>query len=127
MNESQAGRRIQRVEKEIREQMGYYLISGLSEPLPALVTVARVVVSNDLRSGKVFISVLGSEEERKACVEILRRNMPEIQRTIAKKVRMKFFPKLQLISTDKGEEIMRVEENLRKLSQSSNRGPSEES
>lgn len=88
-------RRVQRVEKELRQIIGEYLSHSLKHPMPGVLTVAQVSVNGDLRSGKVFLSFLGNNEDRAEAQDILLDQAPEIQRHIGKILRMKFIPKLK--------------------------------
>ena len=64
------GRRVARVEREIQVTIAQFLIRGFKLPLPGLVTVASVKMPADLRAAKVYISVLGSEEQTEEVVEL---------------------------------------------------------
>ena len=55
---------MRRVNESLREVIGSAISSDLSDPNIGFVTVTSVETSPDLRSAKVFVSVLGSEEER---------------------------------------------------------------
>src|SRR5918997_82718 len=60
-------RRPDRVAEAIREEVAGFLADGAKDPrVTGLVTVTGVEVTRDLRHAKVFVSVLGSETERKA-------------------------------------------------------------
>lgn len=98
-------RRVQRVEKELKQVIASYLLSGFKGPLPGIVSVAEISVNPDLRSAKVYISVLGSEEDRDMAEELLNDQAPAIQQHINRSIRMKFCPKLRFLVGQSPEDI----------------------
>ena len=61
--------RMRRINEVLREVVGAAIGSELSDPRIGFVTVTSVETSPDLRTAKVFVSVLGSEEEREATLD----------------------------------------------------------
>ena len=57
-SDESGSRRVARVEKEVQMVVSKYIIRYLKEELPGLVTVGRVIIPGDLRSAKVFVSLL---------------------------------------------------------------------
>lgn len=63
-------RRPDRVAEAIRTEAAMFLASGVKDPrVIGLVTVTGVEVARDLRSARIFVSILGSEAERAATME----------------------------------------------------------
>lgn len=63
-------RRPDRVAEAIRAEAATFLMSGVKDPrVVGLVTVTGVEVARDLRSARVYVSVLGSDAERAATME----------------------------------------------------------
>ncbi len=88
-----AGPRMRRINEVLREVVGG-AISDLSDPRIGFVTVTAVETSPDLRTAKVFVSVLGDEDEREATLGGLRSSHGVIQSRIAAETRMKRTPTL---------------------------------
>lgn len=65
------GKRIDRVNQLIREEISSLLQRELKDPRLGFVTVTDVEVSKDLRAAKVYVSVLGTEAEWRASLEAL--------------------------------------------------------
>ncbi len=86
--------RMRRINEVLREVVGAAIGSELSDPRIGFVTVTSVETSPDLRAAKVFVSVLGSEEEREATLVGLRSSRGVIQSKIAAETRMKRTPTL---------------------------------
>ena len=92
---SDASRRVQRVQKELNNIIANYLRSNWKGPCPGLLSVAHVDVMPDMRSAKVFVSVISTEEDAvELFQELIDDQRGEIQQHLAKSLRMKFYPKL---------------------------------
>lgn len=109
------GRRVARVEREIQATVAQFLIRGFKTPLPGLVTVARVIMPADLRAAKVYISVLGSDEQKSETLETLKERAFEIQNFIGKELKMRYCPKLTFYIDEATEQVLKVERILHEL------------
>ncbi len=109
------GRRIHRVEQEIQKTVAQFLISKFRFPLPGLVTVARVIMPADLRTAKVYVSILGSEEDRENALEILQERAFEVQNYIGKELRMRYCPKLTFYPDHATEQVVKIDRILHEL------------
>lgn len=107
-----AGPRMRRINEVLREVVGAAVAGELNDPRIGFVTVTSVETSPDLRTAKVFVSVLGSEEEREATLEGLRSSHGVIQSRIAAETRMKRTPTLTFRYDDTIEKASRVSELL---------------
>ncbi|MCL5883241.1 MAG: 30S ribosome-binding factor RbfA, partial [Actinobacteria bacterium] len=58
-----AGQRMRRINEAVREVLSEAITGGLKDPRIGFVTVVSVDTSPDLRSAKVYISVLGDEDQ----------------------------------------------------------------
>jgi len=115
--EGDGGRRKARVEREVQQTVARYLISGFRWPLPGIVTVARVLMPGDLRTAKVYISVLGDPKELDQAVEMLQKQAFEVQNYLGKELKMRYCPKLQFLADSNTQEILKVERILQELEQ----------
>jgi ribosome-binding factor A len=86
--------RMRRVNEVLREVVGAAIAGDLSDPRIGFVTVTTVETSPDLRTARVYVSVLGSAEERDATLAALRSSHGVIQSRIARETRMKRTPTL---------------------------------
>ena len=107
-----AGSRMRRINEVLREVVGAAISGELSDPRIGFVTVTAVETSPDLRTAKVFVSVLGSDEEREATLEGLRSSHGVIQSRIAAETRMKRTPTLTFHYDDTIEKGARISELL---------------
>jgi ribosome-binding factor A len=58
------GDRMRRVNEAVKEVLSARLAEGLKDPRIGFVTVTAVDTSPDLRHARVYVSVLGGEDER---------------------------------------------------------------
>ncbi len=91
------GRRLDRVNQLIKEEISYLLQRELKDPRLGFVTVTEVAVAKDLRTGKVYVSVLGSEAEWRASLEALRRARGFIRNWLAPRLRLRAVPELTFL------------------------------
>ena len=65
------GKRLQRVNQLIKEELSGLLQRELKDPRLGFVTVTEVETTKDLRGAKVYVSVLGTDAEWKASLAAL--------------------------------------------------------
>jgi ribosome-binding factor A len=85
---------MRRVNEVIREVLGAAIATELKDPRIGFVTVTDVDTSPDLRSARVFVSVLGSEAERERTLAGLKSSHGFLQARIASELRIKRTPTL---------------------------------
>jgi ribosome-binding factor A len=99
---------MRRVNEVIREVVGAAIAGELQDPRIGFVTVTAVDTTPDLRTAQVYVSVLGSEEEKDATMEGLRAAHGVIQRSIASQIHMKRTPTLKFVYDDSIERADRL-------------------
>ena len=104
--------RMRRVNEALREVLSARIAAGLKDPRIGFVTVTSVDISPDLRHGRVYVSVLGTEEEREDSLEGLRSSAGYLQSVIGSEVRMKRTPTLEFVHDDSIDHGFRISELL---------------
>jgi ribosome-binding factor A len=104
--------RMRRVNEAVREVVSARIAEGLRDPRIGFVTVTAVETSPDLRQARVWVSVLGSEEERAASLEGLESAHGVLQQALASELRMKRTPTLQFVFDESIDRGMRITELL---------------
>ncbi len=107
-----ATERMRRVNEVMREVIGDSISTELEDPRIGFVTVTAVETSSDLRSARVYVSVLGSDEEKEATVAALTSAHGVLQSAIASQTRMKRTPTLTFHYDDTPERGQRMSELL---------------
>jgi ribosome-binding factor A len=90
-------------------------IPRLKDPRVGFVTVTAVRVTPDLRTARVYYTVLGEEAERKATAAGLRSAAGHLRQVLGNQVRLKFLPDLLFEEDDTEDRAERVEELLRRI------------
>ena len=106
-----ASGRMRRVNEVMREVISGAIATELQDPRIGFVTVTSVDTSPDLRSARVYVSVLGDEEERNATLAGLRSSHGLLQAEIAAELRLKRTPTLSFHYDDslaRGDRISRL-------------------
>jgi ribosome-binding factor A len=107
-----ATRRIQRLNEQIRQDLAELISRELKDPrLTGLVSITSVELSPDLRYAQVFVSVLGSADDRKRSLAALRSAAGFLRTQIAARMTTKRAPELHFVadqSIEQGERIMHL-------------------
>jgi ribosome-binding factor A len=104
--------RMRRVNEVIREVIGEAIAGELDDPRIGFVTVTSVDTAPDLRSARVFVSVLGDEAERERTLAALRSSHGLLQGRIAREMRIKYTPTLSFHYDDGPERGVRLAQLL---------------
>ncbi len=112
MNES---RRVLRVERELLEVLSRHLHTGLKEPLPGMISVLHVQVSADLKQAKVYIRATVNPADLEAVERSLQKQRADIQRHVAKELKLRFNPVLRFLVRPSSEEFSEVDAMLARL------------
>lgn len=107
-----ASARMRRVNEVIREVLGAAVATELKDPRIGFVTITSVDTTSDLRSARVYVSVLGSPEERDQTLAGLQHAHGYLQGKIGGELRIKRTPTLTFHYDDSIEQGMRVQKLL---------------
>jgi ribosome-binding factor A len=104
---------MRRVNEALREVLSVRIAEGLKDPRIGFVTVTAVETSLDLRHARVFVSVLGNEQERKDSLVGLQHAHGVLQAEIARLTHMKRTPELKFVYDETVDKGMRINELLK--------------
>jgi len=107
--------RTERVDELLRQEIGEILAREIADPRIGFVTVTDVETTPDLRHARVWVSVIGDAETRRASMAGLRDAMGYIQRELGRRLRMKRIPELHVRLDESAERATRVLEVLADL------------
>ncbi len=104
--------RIERVNSLIRQEISELLRRQVKDPrLGNLVTVTDVSTSPDLRHAKIFVSRIGSEEEKQETLSVLATASGFFRNELAKRLRLRHIPELSFQwddSIERGDYLLRL-------------------
>lgn len=118
-------RRMDRVNVVLRQEISRFLAVELSDPrLSSMATVMDVDTSSDLRHAKVYVSVLGNQNEKENTLAALRSASGYIHRNMRKNLTLKSVPYLSFYldeSIERGSEMLElIKESSSNLQSSEN-------
>jgi ribosome-binding factor A len=107
-----ASDRMRRVNVAVREVLSARIAEGLNDPRIGFVTLTSVDTSTDLRHARVYVSVLGDEEQRAETMAGLASAHGLLQQAIGRELRMKRTPTLEFVFDESIDRGMRITELL---------------
>ena len=110
-----ASHRPESVGRQAREVLSDLIQRRLKDPGLGFVTVTAVKMTRDLRSAKVFVSVMGEEADRNRSLEALQRAASFLRREVGQAMRLRHTPELSFAydeSIERGDRINRILDHL---------------
>lgn len=87
-----------RINGEVQKELSRLISMEIKDPrIDPLTSVVSVEVAPDLKTAKVYISVLGDEESRKATYEGLRSAAPFLRSQLAHSINLRNTPELTFV------------------------------
>jgi ribosome-binding factor A len=88
------GHRVNRVGEQMKKEIGDIISRKIKDPRVGFVTVTDVEVTGDLQQAKVYISVLGDEQQREDTLKGLAKAKGFIRTEIGQRIRLRKTPEL---------------------------------
>lgn len=109
-------KRTDRLNSLLQEVIAEVIMREIRNPkISTLITVKKVEITKDLHHAKVYISMLGSDLEKKETLKALKSAAGYISVQAAKKVVMRYFPSLTFHMDDTLEDEIRIHTLLEKI------------
>lgn len=86
--------RTNRVSEQIKKELGLIIQREMKDPRVGFITVTGVEVTNDLSQAKVYISVMGSEEQKQNSLKALEKAQGFLRSEIGARIQMRHVPEL---------------------------------
>ncbi|MBI2166278.1 MAG: 30S ribosome-binding factor RbfA [Chloroflexi bacterium] len=103
--------RIERVNMLLRQEISTLLARDVKDPrLAGLVSITAVECSMDLRHAKVYVSVLGSQEEKEEALKGLASASGFLHRELRLRLKLRHTPDLRFFPDDSIERGIRLSE-----------------
>ena len=110
------GRRVDRIEEQLRIELSEIVEREIQDPRIHFVTISRVRVTPDLGHARVFITVLGTADERKKALQGLRSAASFVKRSLAKRLHhLRRVPELVFEYDEAIEKEMRLDQLLEQI------------
>ena len=108
-------RRTEKVAEAIRQVVSTAILFGLRDPRVQHVTILRVETPFDLRTSKIYVSVLGDEKTQRLTMKGLDAARGYLQSKIAEELDLRFTPVLTFILDQGVKKSIAASQLLRKL------------
>ncbi|GBF23327.1 ribosome-binding factor A [Candidatus Gastranaerophilus sp. (ex Termes propinquus)] len=109
--------RNERVRKTLMKEISDIILREIKDPnLSGVVSITDVEVSSDNSSARVYFSVFGDENAKKATAKALENNVSKIRHEVGKRIRLRHTPALHFVEDNSLERGAKVTELLNKIS-----------
>ena len=106
-------KRADRVNALLQRELGMLISEELRDPRIAFSTVTAVEVTDDLRSARVHVSVLGDDEKIASTMKALDEARPYLRHELGSRTELRFVPELTFVSDRTAERAARISTLLR--------------
>jgi len=107
--------RIDRVNQQVKREIGRIIQQELGDPRLQFVTITDVDVSRDLRNGKIRFSVLGEQAQVQAAQKGLDGARGMIRKLLGQSMKLRHIPELFFIFDQSIEMTIRIEKTLKEI------------
>jgi ribosome-binding factor A len=109
--------RAHRVAEQMKKELGEIISRKIKDPRVGFVTVTDVEVTGDLQQAKVFISVLGNEEEKENTLKGLAKATGFIRSEIGQRIRLRKTPEISFEFDESIQYGNKIEKLLKELNE----------
>ena len=107
--------RTDRLDSQIRAELAELLHREMKDPRVGFATITRVETARDLGSAKVWVSIMGSDDEREQTMKALADAAPWLRRQLGSRLTVRHVPQLIIRHDDSIEAGDRVLRLLREI------------
>lgn len=104
-----------RVGELVREEIARLIVKGLKDPRIGFVSVMEARMSPDLKYANVYVSLYGSEAEKKSSLVGLQRSAKWLRGVVARNLKLRFAPEIRFFPDDTLDRVFHLEEVFRQL------------
>lgn len=109
-------RRIDRVNELLRSEISQILAREIKDPrVGGVISITEVIASSDLRSARVYVSVMGREQQRQEALDGIRSAASFLRRELRNRVNLRHTPHLTFQlddSIEEGDRVLRLMDEL---------------
>ena len=119
-------KRTDRINELLREEIAVLVRDEVRDPRVGLVTITAVQTSPELDHAKVYVRMLGSEEEQEAALEGLRSAATFVRTQLSRRLQIRRVPELHFQYDRMLDQAARIEQLLREALPDPERPPDDE-
>jgi ribosome-binding factor A len=107
--------RLDKIQELIKQEVSTMILRELKDPRIGFATITRVEVSGDLRHAKLFVSIMGSEEQKSQTWEGLKSSLGFIRSELGKRIRLRYTPEITMQLDTTLDHSVKIQELLDKV------------
>ena len=107
--------RHQRVRELLKREIGELIRREIPAGDAGLITVNDVGLAGDLQSATVFVGIVGTAEQQRKGIELLKKERLRIQELVGRAVVLKYTPRLRFVldvSVERGNRVLEIIEEI---------------
>ncbi len=109
-------KRIERIREEIRKEVSKIILYEIKDPrLKGMPSVVNVKVTNDMSYATIYVSILGTKEEKEDSHKALISAAGYVRRQLARRLRLRHIPIIKFEIDDFIEKGIKINKILNKL------------
>jgi len=112
-SQPKSSNRIEKLNSLIQQIVGASLLEILHGSIEGLVTVSRVETSGDARWAKVWVSIVGGDDDK--ILERIKKNIYDIQGNLNNQLAMKMPPRLSFFLDTTPRYVQHIDELIKKI------------
>jgi len=113
-------KRVKRLEELLKEEISKIILREVKDPRIGFVSLTNVKVSGDLRHAKVFVSVYGSESEKKQTMKGLEQATGFVRKLIGNRIKTYHTPEIMFRYDDSIEHGVHISKLINKVRKKEN-------
>lgn len=118
--------RPRRIAELVKEEIAGLIIKGLKDPRIGFVSVMHVRMSPDLKYANVYVSLYGTEAEKKSSLAGLQNSASWLRGIVTRNLKLRFAPEIRFFPDDTLDEVFHLEDVFRQLHETEGQSPDEE-
>lgn len=107
----------------LREEISLLMHRELKDPRLGFATITGAQVTPDLRHAKVFVSVMGTDEEKRHSLAALNRGRGFLRTAIGKRAHLRTVPEMTFLDDDTTETGSRISQLLEEVKRAGEEAP----
>jgi ribosome-binding factor A len=109
--------RVEKVQEFIKQEISKIILTELKDPRVGFATITQVEATGDLRSAKIYVSLMGSDAQKADTWKGLQSSLGYMRSEIGKRIRMRITPELSLHLDESLDYSAHIQELLIKIKQ----------
>jgi ribosome-binding factor A len=97
-----------RLASEIVKQTSRIVLAEMRDPRLGFITVTRAKVSDDYAYATIFVSVMGSNKQKKLTLAALKHAQGFVQRELSRRIQMRTFPEVRFELDDSIDKAFKI-------------------